>query len=389
MALPVTLSGAAFPDQNYDCKPFKSSGGAFYIIVLESTGGTPEAYKATDPTSSFSAVDTSGNPTDTPTSMWVYPVSDVLHVLTMSVSGQAGTVEYHTFDMSTDTWGTTDQAVASISDVGDNVAVACSIGVRSDGDIVVLYQGESDKDMGTDYSHVVYDVSTNGGSTWAGATLVDPDVDETNYTGAVIVMGASDRAHFFYYDRTNFDFYHRSLSSADSLDNNDNFVSHTTSALYAVGSGVSYVDTQTKIRAPYENGTRKSSVVHFDSGANPTITETDGVGDNDTQQESSHVKHLMVVDGTDEYLLYVGGGSFGNDEDLYYDVNTGSGWGTDTEELDAVTINAISANVYDRSGTKIGYVYDDGGTVKYNEIDLGGGPTSTGTLALLASIVGG
>ena len=56
-------------------------------------------------------------------------------------------------------------------------------------------------------------------------------------------------------------------------------------------------------------------------------------------------------------------------QDLFSDSNNDSaGWGTDTEELDAVTINNITSNVYQRgSDIVLAYVYDDAATIKYNE----------------------
>ena len=69
--------------------------------------------------------------------------------------------------------------------------------------------------------------------------------------------------------------------------------------------------------------------------------------------------------------MYSGGGASGVDQDIYSDKQAdGGSWGTDTEEQDAVTANRISAGVYDRSGNKLGYVWLDGTTTSYDEIDL-------------------
>jgi hypothetical protein len=75
------------------------------------------------------------------------------------------------------------------------------------------------------------------------------------------------------------------------------------------------------------------------------------------------------LDG-DLYMLYSGGGTSGVDQDLYYSKSTNDGatWSTVTEEIDAITVNYISANIYVRgTDTVMAYVYDDAGVVKYNE----------------------
>ena len=88
------------------------------------------------------------------------------------------------------------------------------------------------------------------------------------------------------------------------------------------------------------------------------------MGDNTAKVVNGSPVASLAIDGTDEHLLYANS----SDSDLYHDKNDG----TDTEILDAVTINRISSNVYDRTThTRLAYVYDDGGTIKYNEVQLG------------------
>jgi len=102
------------------------------------------------------------------------------------------------------------------------------------------------------------------------------------------------------------------------------------------------------------------------SAANPTIAVDTGVSDLDVSVAVTQVA-CYALDGTTTRLLYSDSAS----ADLWSDAQTdGGSWGTDVEELDAVTINRVSCNVYDRSGSKLAYVYDDGGTIKYNEKSL-------------------
>jgi hypothetical protein len=82
----------------------------------------------------------------------------------------------------------------------------------------------------------------------------------------------------------------------------------------------------------------------------------------------------LVANGSDIHLLW----AYDTDSDLFSDFSTDNGatWDAETEELTA-TVLYIAAAVYERSGTKIGYLYDDATDLKYNEIDLGGGGTQT------------
>lgn len=75
----------------------------------------------------------------------------------------------------------------------------------------------------------------------------------------------------------------------------------------------------------------------------------------------------MAIDSTTVHALY----SDNTINDLFHDSSASGGgaWGTDINEL-AATINHVSANVYDRSGTKLGMMLDDAGTGKYAEIAL-------------------
>ena len=101
MALPVTISGLVHATGSITVsRPFISSGGNVYVIGREST--TLGAYKATDPTSSFSAVGTSPSLTNI-NNLNAVQVGDVLHVVTASASASTSVdYKYHTFNMATD-----------------------------------------------------------------------------------------------------------------------------------------------------------------------------------------------------------------------------------------------------------------------------------------------
>ena len=104
--------------------------------------------------------------------------------------------------MSSDAWvdlGTSDFDIEIENGIGAS-AGAGDLVVRSDSDVVTVYQGASDMDMGTNYERIDVNVSTDGGATWGGPTQVfGAAADATHYTGPRIVLppSNSDQAHIF------------------------------------------------------------------------------------------------------------------------------------------------------------------------------------------------
>lgn len=368
MALPVTISATKFPRTNNYVGPFLS-GGNFYTVLIDSADNSlVEVHKATDPTSSFVEQDSGNKPntTDDVKSIWVHQEGTDLHVGHGEHDGTS-TVRYgySVFHMATDLWDGTivnEEIEASVTSL-DGLDLSISISVRSDGDVVVLYNGATDSIHGQDRDRVDY--RRREGGTWSAAIAVD-NAAEFSWFGSIIVRGSSDRMHFFFKDDDASDAYQRTLTSGNSLESFPSAGDTATDAVnHVFGPGISYDDGGTqRVRCPYADGSGQVSYAEFDSGDTPgAFTINADVGDNTVERAiERHVLACLSVDGTDEHLLYANDA----DQDLYHDKNDG----TDTEVLDAVTINHISCNVYDRSGTKLAYVYDDGGTIKYNEVDI-------------------
>jgi len=367
MALPVTISSVIIPDQNYYIGPFLS-GGNFYTVLLDSTDESlVEVHKATDPTSSFSEQDSANKPntTDDIRSMWVHQEGTDLHIVHGENDGTTtARYGYSVFHMATDLWDGTivnEEIEASVTTVATS-QVSCSISVRSDGDVVVLYNGAIDTVHGAPRQRVDY--RRREGGTWSSAIAVD-NAAEFNWFGSVIVRGSSDRMHFFFKNDTQDDAYQRTLTSGNSL---EAFPSAGDTATdtdeHIFGPGVSYDDGGTqRVRCPYADASAQISYAEFDSADTPgAFTVNADVGDNTVQLLNRGPVACLSADGTDEHLLYADD----TDQDLFHDKNDG----TDDEILDGVTINRISCNVYDRSGTRLAYVYDDGGTIKYGEVSL-------------------
>lgn len=375
MVLPVSfdadLSGG--PQNSYH-GPFRSSGGSFYTILRNNEAGGGDdnisAHKATDPASSFSEQDVSNGPAAGAdiASIWVHQSSDLLNVVYQEVAG-SNDVYFSQFNMAADAWvdlGTSDFDIQIESIPSGPIANACSIGTRSDSDIVVVYQGDSEMLMGTEYERIDHNISTDDGATWAGPVSIDNGATGGNkhWTGCVIVPGSSDRMHVFFKDDTNNDAYQRRINSDDSLETfPSSFDSDIDSGNYVFFHGVSYDDGGTqRVRCPYDDGASKVSIAKCDSEDTPTVTSDVDVSDNNAFTPA------LAVDGKNLQLLY----SHNPDFDIYRDTNDDdAGWGTDTEERDGITATEFSPNVYDRSGTnRLAFVYLDSAVIKYDEIDL-------------------
>lgn len=148
MALPTTITGIQLPAHGGFSGPFVSSAGNVYILGINTTTTSQlRMMKATDPTSSFSAVDDANAPNTGNAlinSLWGYQDGDTLHIGTWAPSSTTAEVRYHTFLMDSDAWSVKNEDVANISAtpnaLGRNV---CIPGLRS-GQPVIIYGGDTD-----------------------------------------------------------------------------------------------------------------------------------------------------------------------------------------------------------------------------------------------------
>ena len=379
MALPVSFDAdLSVGDQNSYHPAMKSGGGNYYTVLRGTVANAflnnISLHKATDPTSSFAQQDTealgAGGSGEIMESIWCYQKggagNDTVDIAAQRSGGSSNTVFHTTTDLSADTLAAeTTVDTAPAGDEGPN-AIACSVSREETGtDIVVAYQGDSDPIKGTDYARI--DVKRWTGAAWGSAIAID-NGGEVHWTGPVIVQGSSDRMHIFFKADAEFDAYQRTLRSDDSLETfPSSFDVNTRGTVYIFGRGVSYDDGGTqRVRIAYLNSDGpKLDGAKLDSADSPTVTSDDAFSDNNVWDNNAS-RHGYANDGTTLHCLYID-----NVQDLWHDENADDGgWGTDTEVLDAVTVNHISPNVYDRSGKKLAYIYLNGTTVQYNEVTL-------------------
>lgn len=332
---------------------------------------------ATDPTSSFAAQDASNNPAAAPESMWAYLSGSEIHIATASADGNDPEIEYHVFDTSSDTWTTTDETIENTKNV-DAGFESCSIAVRSDGDVIVLYNGTVDTDMGNPFERVDY--AREEGSGWTvGIDVGGTSPADEDRVGSVITRGSGDNMHFFW---RNVDL---SRQQGITLDPGTNalstarWVSISGAPLHSFVNGVSYDDAGTLRIVSFHknvNTGRVTTLWATEDGSGDISSFTFGSVNDAPANSVLHLNDTPVissaVDGDGRaYAMW----SHITDFDLYMDSDTPpydtSDWGTDIEVLDGVTINRISCNIYPRDGAiKLAYVYLDGSTVKYNEVSI-------------------
>jgi hypothetical protein len=355
---PFTFAQGRLPAESNTVGPHKAPNGNFYTVLSRNGLQTRyQMFKASDPTSTWTAVGGTLSPTvpvsnlNSSTGYATHLSGTVIHVAQAILNGQ---VLYSAFDTASDTWTVTNEVISAGADPQSFAGVA--IAVRSDGDVIVLYGEASGGAENVYYARReseswTADIAVNSsGSSWAGAAI----------------LAASDRIHLVY--RDGLAIKARTLSSANALGTETTLASDSVDQL--TGNGVSW-SSGTKLAVIFpQDATNRLKIATWDDGATPTniadtVISAAGVGADDGPLAA------LAVDGTILHTLF-------SDEatsDLFRDSNLGSGWGTDVEIADNVTVRKISANVYDRSGTKLAYLWDNNGTVTYSEISLSSSET--------------
>jgi len=291
-------------------------------------------------------------------SLWAVLVGTDLHVATAEAQAGGSRWAYSKLDTLTDTWTIKDEQI-STNGLSSTVGDAISLAVRDDGDVIVFYNRTV---AGRD--EVVY-ARREGGAWTADIQVDDGGID--NFSGAVIVKdtSGSDRMHFFFQDVTLSDAFQRTLLATNALEAFPAAGDADVSGInHLFGHGMSYDDGGTqRIRCPYRDDTNDVAYAEFDSVDAPgAFTLNTAISDNDVDAQNQTPVMCSSNDGTDEYLLYSDITTF----DLFRDKNKTA----DVELEDAVTVERISCNVYNRSGQKLAYLWQDTGTTRYGEESL-------------------
>ena len=373
MALPVTIvSDIGLPGHH---PPEASPRNQFYAVV-RADADELDVYKATDPTSSFSVQDSGNGPVHAGTLVGYSCIQDgdIIHIVAWSTA----TYEYYTFNTATDVW-----AIDELIETPKNAPTFpwASIAVRSDGDVIVAYAGDTDQVMGGKKERVDY--ARREGGTWTAGVALDAGGD-VHYGNPNVVLGTNDGMHFIWQTTTVTTDPPTSWASAEgrTLDSGNSLSTLATHANATFSGLLGY-----QLMLSYDDaGTQRVHAVGFKENQRPqcnfTNSREDGSdnlefinsGHNDLTTDCFYNGEISIVsaihlDG-ELHALFSGGGTDGVDQDLYYfsSINLGDTYINEAEEIDAITVNFISANIYVRDcNFVLAYIYDDGGVQKYNE----------------------
>jgi len=384
MALPTTIVSKGHWAGHLP--PFKSSGGNFYVVARRSvTDDSIRVYKATDPSDSWTE-QTTGPIVTIASIVSISQDGDVIHM----TSYDSGTYEYHQFNMSTDAYDVKDELIETPTNAPTNPWI--SIAVEGTGVPKVAYAGDTDQVMGGTKERV--DVNIRNGGTWDGPTALDAAGDVHYGNPNVIKASDSDDMHTIWSTTANTadppasweDMEGRTVTAADSLSTTDTTIFNPTGAftpLNGVQNLVSFDDSGTiRVVGIFEdNGDTRVIRAEESAGILANSTPDDVIVSTDDFTNGQIKVSSLALLNSDLHAIFAD-----SSQDLKTDTSTDAGvtWGTDSAELTA-TVNFVSANIYTRGGdTVLAYVYDDGGTTKYNEKILIAGAASTDKLTTLS-----
>jgi hypothetical protein len=387
MALPVTIGSGLAPSSNFNwLPPFKSSAGAWYVIVYDSVAdGALDAYKASDPTSSFTVQDAANHPVPFPTGELINTVSavqdgDLIHVAALQTSGSNHEAKYARFNMGSDAWdivGVTNRffQVASSTLAGFDPSV--DIAINSDRSrLAIHYQGHRDKIMGTDqgraYVAGAVDLdatSMNFASPSPTKTAVTPG-DQTVQESPRICPGLSGEFHLLYrWDATAGDIRQVRLNTTPALNTDEDTGHNLRGVPEHLGKPIAFLRSGTqKIRCGVSAAGFDTEVLRFDAHSGSGTYSLDEIT---TDNAAQGFYIALACDGSTVWAIYQNGTSV---TDRLYRTNDqdSDSWAADTEHSTTDTLVPLGANVYFRAGQpRFGIVYHDGTDTKYDEIALG------------------
>lgn len=372
MALPTTIADY-YISYFSPAGVFQGSNGAYYHVAVYIVDTTKVvAYKATDPSVSFSQILSAS-------------VSGTAQMFHISAAQEGNTIHcfvigttaryYMSFNMATDTWSTAAATTFPGFSQVDKVVV------RSNGDLIVL-AGNFDSIMGGSYSRAVYHRRISG--TWTATTAVSSTGTTSNYYPISACLGSSDRVHFFSYEASTGIISQRALTSTNVLQTAT--TSSSGAAIFGsnYGQAVSYTSGGTTYVAMAFNANGTIKCIYFTSSDTPTLN----VSTIDTGSFASSGASLTVF-GTTLYAFY----GKSADGDVYVSTSTDGGATWSASSLAFVTALYNDPTVlgytevpYTRNSvTTFGLVFTYVGTATYayNEYTLSNSTPKTRSFVVM------
>jgi hypothetical protein len=380
--LPGTIGGIHAESNNF-VGPFIDGNGNLYTVTEFSVDApAPVARKSSDDGSTWAEADAANRPSGSTwadlESLWIVQDGTKLKMLRQRSGGSANNVAYMEFNTSDaasnpDTWGLKEQVVGTVTAPQDQ---AVALAVRSNGDMYAFYNVSGPE------QRVAYKKKPSGGS-WGTENYIavaSKDIQQPVVPAGVI--GANDAIHIAVHNDSDNTILYYTLSSSDVLTGPTTLSSTPTSGVrHPLVSPAVRLDvggTERVYFAWREATTDRLVGVSIDGGipgSQQTLSDVAAWANPSAVLSNQPVATFAVDDSTDQInLLYADSLT----HDIWRDVRSDTS-GTDTEVLDAVEAQYVSANVFARDGNRIlGLVFDDNptgaddlGVPKYYEVVLG------------------
>jgi hypothetical protein len=352
-----------------------ASDGDLWYFRFDGTAGDVIAYTSTDGGQTWSSGNTwsYGGGTFTAqafqTISWVQD-GDTAHVVWYNTSNTAIEVRYNTINLSTGSWGT--EQVIENSTGGESLSKALhklAVVVRSDGDVVVIYGTQAEKVKGSIVSRMAAAVDT--GSGFGTPVVLGTGVqDDFNFIGGTLLMSDDDIGVITDYATSN-----RLTEFQVSGSWTGSYTSAASTIAGAAPMGVGMDGPGTY---PARVGLKVGTFIPGSMEETSAPYDDDGI---DTVATYSTNEFLCVAaDTVDDY--WYGAFLWPSNQDLYWTVDTGSGWGTPTQWKTGTYggtwppyCNVFTHSSGNGGARVLGIVYYESGTgMVYDEVVIAAGP---------------
>ena len=372
--LPGKVAGISAEAQGHVGPFIDGKGNLYTVSEITAADARMKMMKSADGGRTWTEMDGANRPVRYDLeAVWMVQEGTTLYIVHQR---SGGGVHHHVFDTSDaatapDRWRLKDETVASPSAPRDQYVSLVRLG---NGDLWAFYG------LNSGGNRIGYRKKPVGGA-WGAQVLLD-----TVSTGqAVAVRGAGDTTHIFYNDETNRQIKHKTLtasgvlSAAQRVDDNGVNAVHSpmTNAVFFDDGGV---ETLVVAWANAAGALRSAQVRGGVATEEVALSTASVVLDPDSTTNRAAVAHL-ALDGQTVHALW----SDGATADVFHDVSSGAGWGTDVEIKDGVSAHWLYGTVFTHNTANggqrvLGYLYDnnvdnnpDTDGIEYDELRLGGG----------------
>lgn len=404
MAFPTSLPERVNNFVNTRNRPYVSSSGVvYYIDRLHASANTIKAFKATDPSASWSTVADTVVSSDTT----IVPVAtcqqgDLIHVAYYSqTTGVGFRVRYSRFNMATDLWEVKEEILKGPYETGSSFFAdnSIDIAVRSDGTLFILYQSMAAV-MGGNYLRTMYARKPSGGS-WTIDIAVDTAGTLHWAPTHMQVSGPSpERVHLGYMNTSTGERYQRTVSGTGfTLQAAGSAFTTAASSRRATYSAAVSVGGTVKVGFIPDEGSVAAKIVRFDSADAPTAytTTLDITGTLNIASAWDNPVQLMAEASTGKFHVLI---TEDASTDIYHQSSTDGGvtWSAATKIMaNAGGVQNLRASILTRGGAaRVAVTYLDTGlgATRYTELALSAPPielngsgssasTASGTLSSL------